>query len=100
MMWHNTRRSPLSDVKVRKALDVALDRHELTQAVRAGKATRSFFPENTPYYLKDGELHGQKTEAETMLDEAGWVKNADGMREKDGAPLTLKIVAYPQRPAL
>jgi len=100
MMWHNIRKAPLSDVKVRKALDIAIDRSELTQEVRGGKGTRSFFPENTPYYLKDTELHGQKSEAAKLLDEAGWLKNGEGFREKNGVPLTLKLVAYPQRPAL
>merc|ERR1719171_1008282 len=62
--------------------------------------TRSFFPENTPYYLKYKEYHGDKSGAEALLDEAGWVKNAQGKREKDGTPLTIKLVAYPQRPSL
>jgi peptide/nickel transport system substrate-binding protein len=100
MMWHNTRRSPLSDLKVRKAVDIAIDRHELTQEVRGGKATRSLFPENTPYFLEETQLHADRSGAEQLLDEAGWVKNAAGIREKAGIPLTISIVAYPQRPAL
>lgn len=100
MMWYNTRNPQLADVNVRNALDIALDRHELTQEVRAGKPTRSFFPQNTPYYLEKGELHANRTGAVRLLDEAGWVKGASGERKKDAAPLTLKVVAYPQRPAL
>merc|ERR1719471_2848082 len=100
MMWHNTRKSALSELKVRKALDIALDRQAMQQEVRAGKATRSFFPENTPYYLADTQLYGNKSGAERLLDEAGWLKNAQGIREKAGTPLTLKLVAYPQRPSL
>ena len=92
MMWYNTRRSHLSDLKVRKALDLALDRSSLTQAVRGGMGTRSFFPENTPYYVKYGDYHADKSGAEKLLDEAGWVKNAQGMREKSGAPLTITLV--------
>ena len=34
-----------------------------------------------------------------MLDEAGWVLK-DGVREKDGKKLTIKIVTYPSRPDL
>jgi len=34
------------------------------------------------------------------LDEAGWVKASSGIREKDGVPLTVNMVAYPQRPSL
>eukprot|EP00747_Dinoflagellata_sp_TGD_P216008 gnl/TRDRNA2_/TRDRNA2_88633_c0_seq1.p1 gnl/TRDRNA2_/TRDRNA2_88633_c0~~gnl/TRDRNA2_/TRDRNA2_88633_c0_seq1.p1 ORF type:complete len:548 (+),score=60.68 gnl/TRDRNA2_/TRDRNA2_88633_c0_seq1:43-1644(+) len=100
MMWHNIRRSPLSDLKVRKAVDIALDRNELTQELRGGKGTRSFFPENTPYYLADTTLHADKDEAAKLLDEAGWKTNAAGKREKNGQPLTVRVVAYPQRPGL
>jgi len=100
MMFYNMRRAPLDDQKVRHALDLVIDRTALTQAIRAGKGTRSFFPENTPYHIKDTDLHGKKAEAEKLLDEAGWKKNADGMREKDGKPMTLDSYAYPQRPAL
>jgi peptide/nickel transport system substrate-binding protein len=100
MAFHNTRRSPLSDVKVRKAVDIAIDRSALAQATSGGKATRSLFPENTPYHVKDTQMHGDKAAAEKLLDEAGWAKNAQGKREKAGVALTLKSVAYPQRPSL
>jgi peptide/nickel transport system substrate-binding protein len=100
MMWYNMRYSQLSDVRVRKALDMALDREELTQAVNAGRATRSFFPENTPYYLADTQLNADKSGAETLLDQAGWLLNGNGIREMAGVPLTLNLVAYPQRPSL
>jgi peptide/nickel transport system substrate-binding protein len=32
--------------------------------------------------------------AEQMLDEAGWVKGADGMRAKDGTPLAFEMYTY------
>lgn len=45
MMWHNIRKSPLSDSRVRKAVDLALDRTALQQELRGGKGTRSLFPD-------------------------------------------------------
>jgi len=100
MMWYNMAKPHFSDVKVRKAVDLAIDRVALTEEARGGHGTRSFFPKGTPYYLEEGEATADKTEAESLLDQAGWQKNADGIREKDGNPLTLKVVAYPQRPGL
>ena len=35
---------PLSDVSVRKAIDLAIDRNALVTALDGGKATRSLFP--------------------------------------------------------
>jgi len=101
MMWHNMRTtSQLSDAKVRQAVDLALDRTALTQELRGGRATRSLFPDYTPYFLDDSEQHGQKSEAEALLVEAGWNTAQGGMREKNGVPLTLDVVAYPQRTGL
>jgi peptide/nickel transport system substrate-binding protein len=106
MMFHNTRasRGPLSDVLVRRAVDTVLDRTALSQALMGGDATRSFFPENNPYYHEpeDTELHGEGDAAGALLDQAGWVRSGGttGNREKDGVPLTLHLVAYPQRPGL
>lgn len=100
MAFYNMRKPYLSDVNVRKALDIALDRQALTQVLSGGEATRSFFPRGTPYYRTDAQLNANKAEAERLLDAAGWTKNADGKRMKDGVALTLKLVAYPQRPGL
>merc|ERR1719181_1957275 len=47
MMFHNIRTAPLSDVLVRRAVDTVLDRQALSQELRGGDATRSFFPENS-----------------------------------------------------
>jgi len=101
MMFHNIRRAPLSDVLVRRAVDTVLDRQALAQEVRGGDATRSFFPENTPYHHEptDAELHAEVNAAGALLDQAGWLLH-DGIREKDGQQLTLHVVAYPQRPGL
>jgi len=104
MMFHNTRAtsgSALSDVRVRRAVDVAIDRQALSQELRGGRGTRSLFPDYTPYFQEDTQTHGDRSAAEALLDEAGWIKEAGGTaRFKDGAPLTLKVVAYPQRPGL
>jgi peptide/nickel transport system substrate-binding protein len=102
MMWHNMRRSPLSDKDVRKAVDIALDRNVMTQTLKGGTGTRSFFPPDTPYSLLNsglGSLNADKNGAGKLLTDAGWILT-NGKRMKDGKALTLKLVAYPQRPGL
>jgi len=102
MMWHNTQRAPLNELAVREAIDMAVDRQELTQELRGGSATRHLFPENTPYgdALDDAAPYADTSGAETKLSNAGWVKNANGIREKNGEQLSVGLVAYPQRPGL
>jgi peptide/nickel transport system substrate-binding protein len=104
MMFHNMRNSsyPLYDIKVRQAVDKVLDRTALTQALAGGTGTRSFFPPGTPWTKEDaqGSLIADMSGAEALLTSAGWTKDANGKLEKGGQKLTLKVVAYPQRPGL
>ena len=49
MMFHNLNRISDVNVKVRKAIDVAIDRIALSQALAGGKATRSLFPDYSQF---------------------------------------------------
>lgn len=105
MMFQNMRdTSPLKDLKVRQAVDRVLDRTALQQALAGGKATRSLFPEATPFYSEymSGtlNLHADKAAAAKLLDEAGWSLHSSGKRMKGGAELALSLIAYPFRPGL
>ena len=99
MVFYNI--DTLSDVRVRTAIDLAIDRIILSQALAGGKATRSLFPDNSPFYTDESDPHGDPTEAARLLDEAGWVLDASsGKRVKDNQVLTIRLVAYPHRPGL
>ena len=97
MAFYNT--DTLPDANVRKAIDLAIDRMELSQALAGGDATRSLFPDNSPYFLDDSDSNAQQSEAETILDQAGWVLDGS-KRKKDGQQLKIRLVAYPHRPGL
>ena len=120
MMFYNI--DSLPDVKVRKAIDLAIDRSALSQALAGGEPTRrwaslenvcfalqsltslfylaSLFPDYSPYHNEAGENYGEKGQAAALLDEAGYILNSDGKREKDGEVLSINLVAYPHRPGL
>ena len=89
----------MSDVKVRQAIDLAIDRTALSQALAGGTGTRSLFPDFSPYFLDESDPHGSQSEAASLLDEAGWTLT-DGKRTKNGEELTIDLVAYPHRPGL
>jgi len=96
---HNSTNDAMADKNVRKAIDLAINRAELVEELAGGKGTRSFFPDYTPWYAQHGSDTAAVTEAETLLDGAGWTLE-NGKRTKNGQVLTVRAVAYPQRPGL
>lgn len=93
----NTRKAPFSDVRVRKALTLLMNRDELIN--------RLFFKEYVPlnsYYA--GGIYENKSnppnkydqqEALRLLGDAGWnSRDAQGRLVKGGQPLTVEIVNY------
>lgn len=76
-----------SDVAIRKAIDMAVDREALIDGVLEGYGTPAYSSvDGLPWWnpdtvIEDGDMEG----AEKLLEEAGWIMNdKDGVREKDG----------------
>lgn len=99
MMWMNTTSPALADPRVRRAIDLAINRADLVTAAQAGVPATGAFAGSFPFAAGEELLFDPEAAAE-LLDEAGWVAGADGMRSKDGVPLELVLYAYPQRPDL
>lgn len=83
----------LSDINVRRALSLAIDRNILVQVGygSAGRPTCNVLPAPAIYAstANDDCLIQDVAEANRLLDEAGWVRGADGIREKDGVRLSI-----------
>lgn len=99
MMWMNTASPALSDVRVRRAIDMAINRADLVTAAQAGVPATGAFAQSYPF-AASGALAFDQAAAAALLDEAGWIAGEDGMRSKDGTALELVLYAYPQRPDL
>src|SRR6056300_1047165 len=82
----------LSDINVRKALSMAIDRELLVEIGygQAGKLTCNVVPAPDAYNssANDACLVQDIAGANAMLEAAGWVKGADGIRAKDGVRLS------------
>ena len=105
MMFHNIGQNSgraINDVRVREAIDLALDRDAISQALAGGHGTRSLFPDYTPWHQDGlGASHGDLAAAGAKLDEAGWMLDSStGKRTKNGEDLTIDLVAYAFRPDL
>ena len=99
MMWMNTRSPALADPRVRRAIDLAMNRDDLVTAAQAGVPATGAFAETYPF-AAEGPLPYDPARAAALLDEAGWTMGEDGVRVQGGERLELILYAYPQRPDL
>lgn len=91
----NCKDPKFSDVKVRQALAYGLNRKQLIQTVYKGQAFLASEPQSVlhPSYLKDvNEYPFDTAKANKLLDEAGWKKGSDGIREKDGVKFNINLI--------
>lgn len=82
----------LSDLKVRKALSMAIDRSLLVEVGygQAGRPTCNLVPAPDLYASDNQDCMKQDMEgAKKLLEEAGWMPGGDGVRTKDGKRLKL-----------
>lgn len=91
-----------SDVNVRRAINMAVDRQEIVDTVMSGHGIPTATP--IPPAAGAGETSGAQfpydaAGAAALLDEAGWVPGEDGIRVKDGVRAELPI-HYPAADSL
>lgn len=86
----------LDDVKVRKAIQYAINKEELASALFLGlekPADALLSPELKYCDISLSTFEYDVDQANTLLDKAGWNQiNNDGIRSKDGEPLKIEIV--------
>ncbi len=89
----------LKDVRVRQALMYSMNRLDLTNALFEGRQTPAahFLASMDPWFTLDSQFSiaysYSKEKANKLLDEAGWKIGADGIRTKNGEPLTFTIIS-------
>jgi peptide/nickel transport system substrate-binding protein len=85
---------PFDDLRVRQAVGHAIDADTIIKSVLFGLATRDYGPISTRLFAYKPEIeqygyHYDPAKAKSLLDQAGWVVGADGVREKGGAKLNV-----------
>lgn len=94
---NQTKSVPLADKDVRMALQYAINRDVIIKEVFSGYATEVYSPLLVSFgELSPNQLQGAKefnpTEAERILDQAGWAKGDDGIRKKDDEVLEFSLI--------
>jgi peptide/nickel transport system substrate-binding protein len=84
----------LADLRVRQALLYGIDRKAITEQIFAGRdpVADSFVPPLDPAFAQGVRHYGYDPDkARALLEAAGWQQGADGIRHKDGKPLSLEL---------
>jgi peptide/nickel transport system substrate-binding protein len=92
----NVAKVPTSDLSVRSAIAHAVDRDLMIEQTLYGMAekSRAGSPSVSPYYTEEIPfIEYDPEEAGRILDEGGWVMGSEGVREKDGEQLKLKMLS-------
>ena len=92
----NNEKPYFADKRCRQALMYALDRQRIIDDLWNGAAqvAHSNIPPNSQYYNANLNQYAFDPEkAKALLDEAGWVAGADGIREKDGQKFSFTCTA-------
>ena len=91
----NTRRPPLNDVRVRQALNHAVDKEGIIKTVLLGNAkvaTAVYINPTVDGYVRAGTYPYDPEKAKKLLEEAGWAAGPGGVRQREGRPLTLDFL--------
>ena len=104
LIGFNMKKEPFNELKVRKAVNYAIDRDALVKYVLEGVGTpaRCLFPPE--FYWANTDLNGytyDPEKARNLLEEAGWIDtDDDGVLDKNGKPLKITLLTYTERAAL
>lgn len=82
-----------ADVRVRRAINIGVDRQEMIDNVLNGYGTPAYsICDQLPWYNSASEVEYDPEGAAALLDEAGWKMGDDGIREKDGVKAELNLL--------
>jgi peptide/nickel transport system substrate-binding protein len=95
MVFMNNSNEILSDKKIRQALIHSTNVQDIRKSLGydAVSADSPFLKSQFAYDPEIVQLSYDPVKAEALFDETGWVKGEDGMRNKDGSKLTLRLVS-------
>lgn len=85
-----------ADIAVRRAINIGIDREEMITNVLGGYGTPAYSVcDKMPWYNSEAQVSYAPDGAKQLLEDAGWVPGADGIREKDGVRAAFTVMYNP-----
>ena len=104
LMYFNENNSNLNNKNVRKAINMLINKEEYAKVLLNGNATAAVgpFPKNTTYgsNVTDNSSYNKEEAIRIFTKEGYSDTNGDGILDKDGENLTLKLITYSARAEL
>lgn len=94
VFFNKTTSVPLAFEEVRRALNMGTDKQAIIQSVLRGQGIEArgpFLPFMSEYAADLPWPNFDRDAANQLLDEKGWIKNNEGIREKNGTKLTIDM---------
>jgi peptide/nickel transport system substrate-binding protein len=95
----NTTHPPLDDARVRRALAASIDRAGISSKITFGRYPVVDTAQPLGSWARDPTVREPAYDpvaADRLFDAAGWKRGPDGTRAKNGAPLALTYVQFPE----
>jgi peptide/nickel transport system substrate-binding protein len=92
----NTNKFPTNDPAVRKAINLGLNRQQISDGLYAGQEAPGYCPITPTTFAHwdcTNDIYFDPDEAQSVLEEAGWEKSGD-FYEKDGERLVLDVYVF------
>ena len=95
----NTTHPPLDDVRVRRAIAAAIDRQAISDKITFKRYPVVDTAQPLGSWARDPAVHlpaYDPAAADALFDAAGWKRDTDGLRVKNGKRLALTYVQFPE----
>ena len=89
----NVSKPPFDDVRIRRAISASIDRERIVRAALAGygRAAAGPVPPESPLSLRGSTAPNTRL-ADSLLDAAGWIRQRDKRRAKNGRPFEFDLL--------
>ena len=93
----NLARPALADARVRRAIDLGIDREEIVREALQGFGQAGYSPIPPASWAFHRAMNAKRYDparAEKLLEEASWSRGADAQRRRNGQPLRLDVIVW------